>query len=206
MKVVFTEEVEGTAHVGEVKQVKNGFARNYLLPRGLAAPATKENLKRAEKLAQADTVRQAKLDGAARGIAAKIDGATVVLHARVGQQGRLFGSITAARIAEQLSEIAGEPIDHRQVLLAQALRALGEHPVRVRFTRNISVNVTVEVQEEVAEGELTITEAVAAVEAEEAAAAEQAAAAEEDTDSASGDDPPPEANSGPPPQAASQDE
>ncbi|MYJ02638.1 MAG: 50S ribosomal protein L9, partial [Chloroflexi bacterium] len=62
MKVVFFEEVEGTALVGEVKEVKNGFARNYLLPRGLAGPTTQNNMFRAERLAQADAIRQEKLD------------------------------------------------------------------------------------------------------------------------------------------------
>jgi alanyl-tRNA synthetase len=73
MKVVFVEEVEGTAHVGEIKDVKNGFARNYLLPRKLAVPATKHNLQRAEKLTKVDAVRQDKLDSAAQTLKANRD-------------------------------------------------------------------------------------------------------------------------------------
>ncbi len=183
MKVVFVEEVEGSGNVGDVKEVKNGFARNYLLPRGLVVPATKDNLIRAEKLSKADQIRQEKLDGAGSVIAEKIDGAKVVLTARVGQQGRLFGSVTASDIAEQLSELAGQAVDHRQVLLGQSIRQIGTQEVRVRLTRNISAAITVDVQsleaaasEAEAEAEPTIEEAVAAVEAEEAAQDEADAA------------------------------
>ena len=73
MKVVFVEEVPGSALVGEVKEVKNGYARNFLLPRGLAVPATKDNLERGERLAKADTIRQDKLDSTAQVVADKID-------------------------------------------------------------------------------------------------------------------------------------
>lgn len=177
MKVVFVEEVPGSALVGEVKEVKNGYARNFLLPRGLAVPATKDNLERGERLAKADTVRQDKLDTVAQAVADKIDGVTLSLTARVGEQGRLYGSITAANIADELSTIAGESVDHRQVLLGQSIRTIGTHALRVRLTRNVFASVTVEVASEQTAGEqaeaeeTSIAEAVAAVEAEEAAQA-----------------------------------
>ncbi len=189
MKVVFVEEVEGTAHVGEIKDVKNGFARNYLLPRNLAVPATKHNLQRAEKLTKVDAVRQDKLDSAAQGIADKLQGAHVTLTARVGQQGRLFGSVTATDIASKLNEETGSDIEHRQVLLSQVIRTLGTQELRVRLTRNVFADVTVTVESEDGTGELTIAEAVEAVEAEEAADAAQAVAegeAEEASDDADG--------------------
>ncbi len=145
MKVVFVEEVPGSALVGEVKEVKKGYARNFLLPRGLAVPATKDNLERGERLARADTIRQDKLDGAASVIAAKIDGAALLFTALVGEQGRLYGSITAAAIAERLAELADGDVDHRQVLLGQAIRTVGTHEVRVRLTRNVFATVGVTV-------------------------------------------------------------
>ena len=145
MKVVFVEEVPGSALVGEVKEVKKGYARNFLLPRGLAVPATKDNLERGERLARADTIRQDKLDGAASVIAAKIDGAVLLFTALVGEQGRLYGSITAAAIAERLAELADGDVDHRQVLLGQAIRTVGTHEVRVRLTRNVFATVGVTV-------------------------------------------------------------
>ncbi len=170
MKVVFFEEVEGTAQVGEVKEVKNGFARNYLLPRGLAGAPTRNNLAHAERLAKADAIRQAKLDGDAAPIAAAIDGQEFTFRARVGEQGRLFGSVTARDIAERLSERAGGAIEHRQVQLAQAIRQLGSEEVRVRLTRNVFASVTVVVEPDEESFEPTIDEVVEELDAEEAAA------------------------------------
>jgi large subunit ribosomal protein L9 len=170
MKVVFLEEVPGSALVGDVKEVKKGYARNFLLPRGLAIPATKDNIRRGDRLSKSDTIRQDKLDSAAQGIAGKIDGARISLTARVGEQGRLYGSITAAKIADELSRIAGEEVDHRQVLLGQSIRTVGTQEIRVRLTRNVFATATVEIAPE--QGEVdqpTIAEAVAAVEAEGAA-------------------------------------
>ena len=196
MKVVFVESVEGSGRVGEIKEVKKGYARNFLLPRGLAVPATKTNLARADRLAKADAIRQEKFDAGARAIAEKIDGAAISFTARVGGRGRLFGSVTAADIAARLSELAGEPVDHRQVLLGQSIRSIGTQEVRVRLTRNVSAGVTVQVEaaeeagaaEEAAaeEVEPTIAEAVAAVETEATAEAEETDAAK--APPASGDD------------------
>ncbi len=171
MKVVFLGEVEGSGRVGEVKEVKNGFARNYLLPRGLAAPATKDVMERARKLARADATRQEKLDAAAHKLAARLDGRTVTLRARVGEQGRLFGSITAGHIAQALSALAGEEIEHRQVLLGQAIRHLGSEEVRVRLTRNVFATVTAVVEAEGEPGVDAVQAAIAAMDAAEAAAA-----------------------------------
>lgn len=184
MKVVFFEEVEGTALVGEVKEVKNGFARNYLLPRGLAGPTTKNNLVRAERLAQADAIRQEKLDGEASPVALAIAGAEMTFQARVGEQGRLFGSITARDIAERLTEIASEAvpgaaIEHRQVLLPQSLRTLGTEDVRVRLTRNVSAQVQVIVEPDAESVDLSFAEVVAEVEEAEAADAAPADDGEE---------------------------
>ena len=172
MKVVFFEEVEGTAQVGEIREVKNGFARNYLLPRGLAGATTASNLARAERLAKADAIRQSKLDADAAPLAAAIDGQEFTFRARVGEQGRLFGSVTARDIAERLSERAGATIEHRQVQLAQALRQLGTEEVRVRLTRNVFAQVNVIVEPDEESFEPTIDEIVEELDAEDAAAAD----------------------------------
>ncbi len=169
MKVVFFEEVEGTALVGEVKNVKNGFARNYLLPRGLAGPTSRNNMVRAERLAQADAIRQEKLDGEASPISLAIAGQELTFKARVGEQGRLFGSITARDIAARLSEIASTSVpdavvEHRQVLLPQSLRAIGAENVRVRLTRNISAEVRVIVEPDADSADVSFDEVVAEVE------------------------------------------
>lgn len=145
MKVVFFEDVEGTAQVGDVKEVKNGFARNFLLPRGMAGPTTRDNISHARALAEKEARRQAKLDEEARKVTPRLEGYTVSFEARVGETGRLFGSVTSRDIAEKLSSAAGVEVESRQVLLPEPLRELGSFPVTVKFTRNVSVEVNVEV-------------------------------------------------------------
>lgn len=192
MKVVFFEDVEGTAQVGEVKEVKNGFARNFLLPRGIAGFTSRDNLQRANSLAQKEARRQEKLDAEARGVSAKVDGYKVTIEARVGETGHLFGSVTNRDIAEQLTAKTGVEVDSKIVLL-EPVREIGERQVSVKFTRNVIATVTVDVvpdevsrpvvekllAERAAQAELEAKQLAAAAKArEEAAAAEAAATAE----------------------------
>ncbi len=170
MKVVFFEDVEGTARVGEIKEVKNGFARNYLLPRGIAGPTTKENLQRANALAQREARRQEKLDAEARTIAAKLENLTVAIEARVGETGRLFGSVTNRDIAAAIRSATGVELEHPQVLLPEPVRELGQRTVEIKFTRNVSTHVTVDVVPDAASK--PIAEKLAAAQAESPAAAE----------------------------------
>jgi len=145
MKVVFFEDVEGTAQVGDVKEVKNGFARNFLLPRKLAGAASRDNLQHANALAQKEARRQEKLDTEARKTTDRLQGYTVTLEARVGESGRLFGSITNRDIAEKLNSVSGLSVDPHNVLLPEPIRELGQRHVTVKFTRNVSIDVTVDV-------------------------------------------------------------
>lgn len=145
MKVVFFEDVEGTALVGDIKDVKNGFARNFLLPRGIAGAANKDNLQRANSLAQKETRRQEKLDAEAKGVSSKLEGLEISIEARVGETGRLFGSVTNRDIAEAIKEKSGVEVDAHIILLAEPIRDLGPRPVNVKFTRNVVVAVTVDV-------------------------------------------------------------
>ena len=172
MKVVFFEDVEGTAQVGEVKVVKNGFARNFLLPRGIAGPVTPPNLQRANSLAEKEARRQAKLDGEAEVQKERLEGYTVTFEARVGETGRLYGSVTSRDIAQKLQESTGIEVDSRVILLAEPIRELGSKAVTIRFTRNVSAEVTVTVDPD--EDSKEIVEQLRAREAEEAAAAAQA--------------------------------
>ncbi len=185
MKVVFFEDVEGTAQVGEVKVVKNGFARNFLLPRGLAGPANAPNLQRAGSLAEKEARRQAKLDAQAEVHRERLEGYTVTFEARVGETGRLYGSVTGRDIARKIEETSGIEIDPRALLLPDPIRELGERAVTIRFTRNVSVAVTVVVEPD--EDSKAIVEQLRAREAEaaEAAAAEAAARAEAEAEAES---------------------
>lgn len=176
MKVVFFDDVEGTAQVGDVKEVKPGFARNFLLPRGLAGPTTRDNLQHAQALAQKEARRQEKLDGDARKLTERISGYTVSLEARVGENGRLFGSITNRDIAEKLNAATQLEIDPHSVLLPEPIRELGSRPVTIKFTRNVSIDVTVDVQPD-EESKPIVARLQAEKEAAEAAEAKRAAEA-----------------------------
>ena len=151
MKVVFLEDVEGTAQVGEVKEVKNGFARNFLLPRRLAAPAIEPYLRRAQAHAAREAKHQETVDVEASTIAERIEGKRITFTARVGEQNKLYGSITSIHIAEEVAKLTGEEeFDHRKVLLPEAIKEVGIQPVRLRLTRNVEAAIEVEV---LAEGE-----------------------------------------------------
>jgi large subunit ribosomal protein L9 len=194
MKVVFLEEVEGTARTGDVKNVADGFARNYLLPHKLAAPATKHYIAIAEQKATKEAKREDRLDGEARDrLFPLIDGQEMTIEVLVGEQGKLFGSVTSRDIAERLQKDTGVELEHRQVHLNQPIRAIGTHEVPVRLTRNVIANITVRVhpeggmpepepeveateEAEETEGEDEATEATSEDETTETAAEEPAAA------------------------------
>jgi large subunit ribosomal protein L9 len=199
MKVVFLEEVEGTASPGDVKNVADGFARNYLLPRKLAAPANDHYIAIASAKATKHAKRQERLDDEARThLLPKVDGTSLDIEVRVGEQDKLFGSVTARDIAESLQEATGIEITHQQVLLGQAIREVGSEEVRVRLTKNVIANITVNVhsiggEEEAAEAEgaaeaaeptaeaALVSDTAAASDAQDADKRRQAAEGSQDT-------------------------
>ena len=186
MKVVFLETVEGTAVVGDVKEVKNGFARNYLLPRGLAAPAKEPHLERARAGAVREARKQEALDKDASAIAERLEGQKITMIARVGEQGKLYGSITSVHIAEEVTKLIGgdEPFDHRKVLLTEALKEIGVQPVRLRCTRNVGAAIEVDViAEDLEEDEIPIDP-----DADTDASGDETAEADPDADESSTDD------------------
>ncbi len=147
MKVVFLDEVEGTAHTGDVKNVANGFARNYLLPRKLAAPANPHYIAIAQAKASKDARRQERVDDEARQyVLPKVEGTAIRIEVRVGEQDKLFGSVTARDVAEALQEATKVELEHRQIDLKQPIRELGAHEVHVKLTRNVIASVTVNVE------------------------------------------------------------
>lgn len=175
MKVIFLEDVAGTADAGEVKDVKNGFARNFLLPKKLAAPATPDQMQRVKAIEKAAQSVRLKFSQEWTSVAEAMNGTAVTIEVRVGPSGRLFGAVTGRHIAEKLTEATGREIDHRQVLLGEAIHEPGEYPVAIRLYREVHADVTVNV---VPEG-MTPEEAaaMAAIDADEMAAfdAEEAA-------------------------------
>ncbi len=148
MRVVFLDDVENVARAGEIKTVADGYARNFLLPRKLAAAATTATVQQAEARAKQIAREQEKIDEAARAVAASLSGSPVVIQARAGEGGRLFGSVTASDIAEALSTRGGGAIDHRQIGLEAPIKEVGTTHVSVSLTRNVRTEITVEVQAE----------------------------------------------------------
>jgi len=137
VKVVFLETVEGSGTMGEVRTVRPGYARNYLLPRGLAAPATPDVLARSERLREIEEERQRAQDEHAQELVGKLEGNPLVMAVRVGEQGRLYGSVTSADVAEKAGEILGEELDRRRILLPEVIRSVGVFTVPIRLSRNV---------------------------------------------------------------------
>jgi len=148
MRVVFLNDVEGVAQAGEIKNVADGYARNFLLPRKLAAAANSSTVQQAESRARALAKEQEKTDEAARAIAATLTKTPIVITARVGEQGRLFGSVTASDIAEAVSARGAGNIGHRQVTLGAPIKDVGTYEVPVNLTRNVVATVSVQVASE----------------------------------------------------------
>lgn len=139
MKVILTTRVDNLGGPGEQVNVANGYARNYLIPRGLAVEATRANLNLwKDRVARLKEKEQREVEEAQKA-AAKIDGQELTFVARAGDKGRLFGSITSGDIAEQLK------VDRKQVVLADPIKSLGSTAVQVRLHPQVSATVTVNV-------------------------------------------------------------
>lgn len=148
MKVILTEDVQNLGTTGTIQEVKNGYARNYLLPRGLAKPATPGTVKLIEQKRAADEKKLARAEEDNRALAGQIEQVTVRLTARVGQNGRLYGSITSAQIADALSAQLGQEIDRRKVDLPENIHSVGQYEVPVRLVGRLAPKVKVIVEDE----------------------------------------------------------
>lgn len=146
MKVVLVQEVPELGIPGEIKEVKDGYARNYLLPQRLAVPATPAEVARADSLHKAELARREKLNQEMSTVARQLENDPLVVEARTGPGGRLYGSITTAEIAAALQGRLGQEVDRRSVLLAQPLKEIGDHKVRVRLAPDVTPTITVTVR------------------------------------------------------------
>ena len=145
MKVVFLEDVEGVALGGDVNEVKNGFARNYLIPQGLAAPATHNNVQKITKLSrQAESERIQRLDDMKQ-LSEAIDGTEIIIEMRAGSNDRLYGSVTGTMVADALNEITGQSIERRLVQLDNPIRELGSFDVPIRLHSDVTTIVKVKI-------------------------------------------------------------
>jgi large subunit ribosomal protein L9 len=146
VKVILRREVAGLGQAGEIKDVADGYARNYLIPRGFAIAATAGSLANAEARQAAQRRQSDKEDEERRALAKQLEGKRVSMQARAGARGRLHGSITATQIAEALTASTGRPIDRHEIDLADPIRTVGDHQVTVKLARNAVAKVTIVVE------------------------------------------------------------
>ncbi len=167
MKVILTQELKGRGGEGDVIDVAQGFAVNYLIPNRLAIQATKGELKQLEQRRHNIAKRELARTTDANTLKAALDGKSIKVLARVGEEGQLFGSITSAKVAEAIVEQIGVTVDRKQVELGKAIKMVGEHQVAISIYRDIKAIVTVVVADENADIEI-VEEVEAAEEATEA--------------------------------------
>ncbi len=191
MKVILTQEVKGKGGEGDVIEVARGFAVNYLFPRKMAIEATSGNLKQLEQRMHNIRTREEGRVGEAEAVAAALEGKKVVIRAKVGEEGRLFGSVTAHMIEEAIAEQLDVAIDRRKMDAHGHIKEVGEHVVSVQIYRDIKAHVTVVVAgegvdlTEVAAAEAAVVENA---EVEEAAEPDEAVVDEASADSEPVDD------------------
>ena len=168
MKLILRADVENLGNLGDVVEVKPGYGRNYLLPQGLAMVASPANLKVFEQERNKLQARMDALRAEARGLAARLEALKVVIPMHVGENDKLYGSVTSTIIGDAIAE-QGLEVDRRRILMDAPIRTLGEHPVRVRLHADVIAVVPVQVisdhQPEVTEEELAAAEAEAVAEA-----------------------------------------
>ncbi len=148
MKVVLRQYVDGLGGPGDIKEVSDGYARNYLIPRGLATAATAAQMKLATDRQVSKSAKMSRQDRENRDLAERIKKVQITFKAKVGEQHRLYGSVTSHDIAEKLSDALGQPVDKRKVELEEPIRHLGTFTVPVRVAHDLLPEVTVAVERE----------------------------------------------------------
>jgi large subunit ribosomal protein L9 len=148
VKIILQKEVEKLGVPGDVVTVADGYARNYLVPRGMAVPASKGAVRHAESLRRAHGSRVNKAKAEAEELAGRLSATPIVVTARAGEEGRLFGSITTADLAEEIAKQAGQAIDRRDIHLDEPIRSLGAHEVSVRLHPEVNATLSIQVEAE----------------------------------------------------------
>ena len=142
MKIILTDDVIGLGDIGETVSVKPGYARNFLIPRGLAVESMTASARRSEHLLRQIEAKRKRMKGVAQDKARGLQGFRLQLDLRVGGSGRVFGSISARDIATKLAE-HGYELDRRRVLLTDPIKRLGEYPVSVKLHQEVETEITV---------------------------------------------------------------
>ncbi|WP_448588512.1 50S ribosomal protein L9 [Thermocrinis sp.] len=145
MKVVLIKDLEGYGTVGSVINVKDGFARNYLIPRGIALPATESNLRHVNSIVSQKLRKFQKEKEKALALAKKLEGLLLEVKHPVGEKGKLYGSVTNAEISKALNE-KGYEIDKKKIILNKPIRDVGIHTVQIKLHPEVEVQIKVDVQ------------------------------------------------------------
>ena len=146
MKVILQKLIDKLGVPGDVVDVADGYARNYLMPRGLAVRASKGGVKHVESLKRAHTTKVSQAQAEAQEVADRLTASPIKVRARVGEEGRLFGSVTAAEVAEEIERQTGVKVDRRDVRLDEPIRSVGVHQVTVHLFTDVDPAVPVEVE------------------------------------------------------------
>jgi large subunit ribosomal protein L9 len=145
MKIILTNEVSGLGAAGDVVEVKDGYARNYLVPRGFAIRWTKGGEKDVEQIRRARRVREIQTLEAANEVKARLESVRVRLRTRAGDSGRLFGSVTPADIATAIKDAGGPDVDKRRIELDAPIKTVGAHQFTVRLHAEVAAKLDLEV-------------------------------------------------------------
>lgn len=146
MKVLFKKDVADVARAGQVKDVADGYARNFLIPRGLAVAATPAALKQVAEVEAAAARHAAEEEHAAQTLKQRLEAQPIVLEAKAGSQGRLYGSVTNADVVAAVQRQLGVGLDRRDVEVGEAVRHVGSYQVSARLHRAVSATITLEVR------------------------------------------------------------
>jgi len=146
MKVVLNQDVKGTGKKGQMVEVSDGYARNFLLRKNLAIEATQQNINNAEAKAKAEKHRQGVLLQQAKEQAAKLEGQQVTLKVKTGETGKLFGAVTNKEIADVLQKQFGYELDKKKIVLAEPIKQAGSYQVELKPYANVSCKITVTVE------------------------------------------------------------
>jgi len=146
MRIILQKSVDKLGHPGDIVEVADGYARNYLMPRGLAVKATRGGVKHVDSLKRAHAVRVNQAKAEAEQVASRLASTPIKVRAHAGEEGKLFGSVTASDIAAAIDSQTGVRVDRHDVHLDEPIRSIGAHEVRVHLFPEVDPVLTVEVE------------------------------------------------------------
>ena len=148
MKVILTEDVKGTGKKGEVVVVKDGHGRNFLIPRGLALPATEGNVKRFENIVRSIQNKRGRDIKVAGELKEKLEEISLTIKKKAGVDGKLFGSVTHTDIVEAIKNVTGAEVDNKNVRLEEPIKMTGAYTVEIHLEQNVNATIKIDVEQE----------------------------------------------------------